>query len=91
MHAKPKEREAQAALAARLGVRFTGLWLEAPAKVMRDRVATRRGDVYDATPSVVDEQLGYDIGPQGFTVIDASRPLKEVAADCLKRIASQTP
>ena len=91
VHAKPEEREALAALAARLGVRFTGLWLEAPAKVMRDRVATRRGDVSDATPSVVDEQLGYDIGPQGFTVIDASRPLEEVAADCLKRIASQTP
>ena len=54
-------------------------------------MATRRGDVSDATPSVVDEQLGYDIGPQGFTVIDASRPLEEVAADCLKRIASQTP
>ena len=91
VHAKPEEREALAALAARLGVRFTGLWLEAPAKVMRDRVATRRGDVSDATPSVVDEQLGYDIGTQGFTVIDANRPLKEVAADCLKRIASQTP
>ena len=46
----------------------------------------RRGDASDATPSVIDEQLGYDIGAQGFTVIDASRPLDEVAADCLERI-----
>jgi thymidylate kinase len=38
------------------------------------------------TPSVVDEQLGYDIGARGFAVIDANRPLEEVAADCLKRI-----
>jgi hypothetical protein len=29
---------------------------------------------------------GYDIGAQGFTVIDASRPLDEVAAECLKRV-----
>ena len=86
VQAKPEEREALAALAAKLGVTFTGLWLEAPAKLMRGRVAARRGDVSDATPSVVDEQLGYDIGAQGFTVIDASRPLDEVAADCLGRI-----
>ena len=85
VQAKPEEREALAALAAKLGVPFTGLWLEAPAKLMRERVAARRGDVSDATPSVVDEQLGYDIGAQGFTVIDASRPLDEVAAECLER------
>jgi aminoglycoside phosphotransferase family enzyme/predicted kinase len=86
VQAKPQEREALAGLAARLGVSFTGLWLEAPAKLMRERVAARRGDVSDATPSVVDEQLAYDIGAQGFAVIDASRPLGEVAAHCLKRI-----
>jgi len=86
VQAKPEEREALAALAAKLGVTFTGLWLEAPAKLMRGRVAARRGDVSDATPSVVAEQLSYDIGAQGFTVIDASRPLDEVAAECLKRV-----
>jgi predicted kinase len=86
VQAKPEEREALAGLAARLGAPFTGLWLEAPAKLMRERVEARRGDASDATPSVIDEQLGYDIGAQGFTVIDASRPLEEVAADCLKRI-----
>ena len=35
---------------------------------------------------MVDEQLGYDIGAQGFTLIDASRSLDQVATDCLKRI-----
>ena len=38
------------------------------AEVMRDRVAARTGDVSDATPEVVDVQLGYDIGPQSFAV-----------------------
>ncbi len=88
VQAKPEEREALAGLAARLGVSFSGLWLEAPAKLMRERVAARRGDVSDATACVVDEQLAYDIGPQGFAIIDASRPLKEVAAHCLKRITA---
>ena len=86
VHAKKEERDALAALAAEQGVPFTGLWLEAPPKVMRDRVAARTGDVSDATPEVVDAQLGYDIGPQSFAVIDASKPLDQVAAECLERI-----
>jgi predicted kinase len=91
VHAKPEERDAIAALAARLGLRFTGLWLEAPAELMRKRVAARKGDVSDATPAVVDEQLGYDLGRQSFTRIDASRPLEEVAVDCLARIGLAAP
>jgi len=86
VHARPEEREALAALAAGMGVPFTGLWLEAPAKILRDRVAARTGDVSDATAQVVDVQLGYDIGPQSFEVIDAGRTLEEVAASCLERI-----
>jgi len=89
VHAKPEEREALAALAVQKRVPFTGLWLEAPANVLRDRVATRTGDVSDATASVIDEQLGYDIGPQSFEVIDASLPVDQVAASCLERIGAQ--
>ena len=86
VHAKPEERAEVVTLARKIGVPFTGLWLEAPRAVMRDRVAGRTGDVSDATPSVVDIQLGYDIGKQDFAVIDASRPLDEVAAACLQRV-----
>ncbi|MEX1060221.1 MAG: AAA family ATPase, partial [Methyloceanibacter sp.] len=89
VHAKKEERETLAALAAQKRVPFTGLWLEAPAQIMRDRVATRTGDVSDATPSVIDEQLGYDIGPQCFEVIDASLPVDQVVASCLERIGAQ--
>ena len=91
VHAKEGERDALAALAARLGVPFTGLWLSAPAQTMRDRVAARRGDASDATPSVVDAQLGYDIGKQRFEAIDASLPLDRVVASCLERIDTRRP
>ena len=86
VHAKQEERNALAALAAEQGVPFTGLWLEAPARVMRDRVAARIGDVSDAAPEVVNVQLGYDIGSQSFAVIDASKPVDQVAGACLERI-----
>jgi len=89
VHAKQEEREAIAALAAERCIPFTGLWLEAPADVMRKRVASRESDVSDATPDIVDIQLGYDIGPQSFERIDAGRPLEQVIASCLDRIGSE--
>jgi len=86
VHARAEERAALESLAAETGVPFSGFWLEAPAKLMRDRVAARMGDVSDATAAVVDIQLGYDIGPQSFEVIDARGSIDEVAASCLERI-----
>jgi uncharacterized protein len=86
VHARPEERAAIEAVAARQGASFTGLWLEAPRGVMRARVAKREGDVSDATPSVVDEQLRYVIGPQSFAVIDAGLPLDRVVAASLAAI-----
>src|SRR5262245_61868560 len=90
VHARPGERQALAALAAACGVPFTGLWLEAPASILRDRIAARTADVSDATPELVDVQLGYDLGPQDFTVVDASGSLEEVAAACLERIGARS-
>jgi uncharacterized protein len=86
VQARAHEREAFAALAASCGVPFTGLWLEAPAKLLRDRIAARTADVSDATPELVDVQLGYDLGAQDFTLVDASGPVAEVADACLERI-----
>jgi uncharacterized protein len=88
VHAKPEERAAIEALAAAESVPFTGLWLEASREVMRARVAKRRGDVSDATPSVVEEQHGYEIGAQNFEVIDAGPPLEHVAAAALDAIGA---
>jgi predicted kinase len=89
VQARSHEREALAPLAAVCGVPFTGLWLEAPAKLLRDRIAARTADVSDATPALVDVQLGYDLGKQDFTFVDASRPLAEVADACLERIGAR--
>jgi aminoglycoside phosphotransferase family enzyme/predicted kinase len=88
VHAKEGEREALATLGAKAGVSFTGLWLEAPPDIMRQRVATRTRDVSDATARVIEEQLGYDIGEQNFEVIDASKPFEQVVAACLDKIGA---
>jgi uncharacterized protein len=86
VYAKPEERKAIAELAARAEVAFTGLWLQAPRAVLRERVAKRANDVSDATPKVVDTQFAFDIGPQSFAVIDSRRPLERVIKACLERI-----
>jgi aminoglycoside phosphotransferase family enzyme/predicted kinase len=84
VQAKPGEREAMAELARRMGAGFTGIWLEAPPEIMRQRIEARTGDISDATPSVLEEQLTYDLGRQNFTVVDAGGPLDDVVAACLR-------
>jgi uncharacterized protein len=88
VHAKREERDAIAEIAPRAGAAFTGLWLDAPAETMRGRIARRAGDVSDATPAVLDEQLQFDLGQQNFAVVDAGRPLDEVVASSLELIKS---
>ncbi len=53
---------------------------------MRERIGGRSADVSDATAAVLEQQLEYDLGPQDFAVVDAGRPVDEVAADCLRLI-----
>lgn len=60
--AKPEERAAVEAVAARAGAAFQGVWLEAPAEVMTGRVAARSGDASDATAEVVAQQMGIETG-----------------------------
>jgi hypothetical protein len=60
--ASPHERGAIAAVANELGAPFQGLWLEAPADRLIDRVAARTGDASDATPDVVHQQLARGTG-----------------------------
>ena len=68
--ARASERDEVAAIALAAGVRFDGLWLEAPADVLRARVAGRTGDVSDADVAVLERQLGYDIGAMGWRRLD---------------------
>jgi predicted kinase len=70
--ARPWERIATVALAARLGVPFTGLWLDAPQAVRVGRVESRTGDASDAGATVAMAQTGYDLGPVNWHRLDAT-------------------
>jgi aminoglycoside phosphotransferase family enzyme/predicted kinase len=80
VYASPSERADIAAVARVARVEFTGLWLEAPADVLEDRIRARRGDASDATVEVLRRQLSIDTGPIGWQRIDASGPLPAVVA-----------
>jgi len=76
---KPAERTSFAAVAKAADVPFSGLWLEAPAVTMEQRLRTRRHDPSDASPEILAQQLRQDAGPMGWVHIDAGAG----PADCL--------
>jgi uncharacterized protein len=69
--ADPAERARIEAAARAAGIPFNGIWLDAPAQLLRDRVAARKGGPSDATLAVLERQLAYDIGPMTWTWIKA--------------------
>lgn len=71
--ARPEQRAALEQIAARAGVRFDGLWMEAPPEVAAERIQKRRRNVSDATVEVLEKQMSYDIGPLTWTRIDTGR------------------
>ena len=83
----PKERARIEDVAARAEVPFRGLWLSAPEEVLVERVASRRGDVSDATPEVVRRQLAIDPGAMSWRPLDASGSAEEVAVAARTRLA----
>ncbi len=71
VYARPDERAAAKAVAEIAGAPFAGLWLEAEAAVLKQRVTDRRNDASDANAAIVERQLGYDLGVPDWTRIDA--------------------
>lgn len=74
---RPHEREAAHQLADGLNIPFTGLWLEAPADCLYQRVNNRKRDASDADSTVVEKQLNRiaEAGSslkEGWIAIDAS-------------------
>ncbi len=81
VQARPEERAAIAALAAApgdAGLRFDGLWLEAPRETAAARIIARLNGASDATPAVLQRQRGIFTGAIDWHVIDAAGPLDGV-------------
>ena len=85
--AKAEERASFADLAQRLNVPFAGIWLEAPAEVLRQRIGARKNDASDADLAVLEKQRGYDLGAIDWHRIDASPEPKAVAEAALAAIS----
>jgi predicted kinase len=69
---EPSERLLAEASAAVLGVRFHGLFLEAPLATRIKRVGARSRDASDADAAVARAQESHDLGPLEWTRIDAA-------------------
>lgn len=83
-----QERTRMQALARRLGLRFHGLWLDAPAHVLRQRVAQRSGSASDATVAVLEQQLRRSPGiPSSWQRLDAAREPQRIVAEVLAMLA----
>lgn len=79
------------AAAAPDGVRFSGLWLQAPADLLTQRVAARRDDPSDATVAVVAAQARRLGGEIGWPAIPAGGDAEEVLAAALGRLGLPPP
>ncbi|MGY8992209.1 MAG: AAA family ATPase, partial [Rhodospirillales bacterium] len=73
--AKPEQRAAIEQIARHQNVPFYGLWLEAPAPVLKTRVDARRSDASDADRTIVEQQMGYDLGGISWRRIDSGLSL----------------
>jgi aminoglycoside phosphotransferase family enzyme/predicted kinase len=89
----PRSHGARAAerVAIDAGVPFQGLWLTAPAEILVQRVAARRGDVSDATPDVLRQQLATDPGPLTWALTDVSGSPEAVAGRARALLARPRP
>ena len=85
--ARPEERRRLASIAADAGVRFDGIWLEAPLTARVERVANRRNDASDATADVVERQERYDLGTIDWVRLDAGRVAADVLDDARASLA----
>jgi aminoglycoside phosphotransferase family enzyme/predicted kinase len=76
VHARPAERDQIGAVAKAAGVRFLGLWLDAPLDRLLDRVAARTHDASDATGEIVRRQMQWSTGEIGWRRLDAAVSLE---------------
>ena len=87
----PATRAAAAASAAGAGVRFLGVWLDAPLPLLEARIAARRDDASDATIAVLRAAAAGTARPADWPKIEASDGARALAAlrACGEFIASK--
>ena len=71
------DRKRVEAAARAAGVRFAGVWLEAPMPVLEQRVAARRGDASDATLVVLRAAAQAGAGAGTWTPVDAAKHVEQ--------------
>jgi aminoglycoside phosphotransferase family enzyme/predicted kinase len=71
---REEDRRALAVVAADCGMRFSGLWLETPIEMLRERISARTGDPSDADVTVLTEQLTHNVGIIDWTRLDTPGP-----------------
>jgi uncharacterized protein len=76
--ARPRDRAAIEKVAALTSVPFVGLWLDAPERVLLDRVQRRRKDASDADAAVIRRQIAEGTGAVTWQRIDAAADMSEV-------------
>jgi aminoglycoside phosphotransferase family enzyme/predicted kinase len=76
--ARSEDRDAIQHVAAAAGVRFTGIWLEAPEPVLIHRAASRSADVSDADASVIRQQRTHPLELRQWHHLDASGTRQQV-------------
>jgi uncharacterized protein len=84
----PAERAQIERVAFQAGVPFQGLWLSAPEDILVQRVTARRGDISDATPEVLRQQLATDPGALTWPLLDVSGSPQAVAAQARALLGS---
>lgn len=89
--AKPLEREAIANCAQQAKVRFKGIWLEAPAQQLMDRVEVRKNDPSDATVAVVKKQLKIAPGDIHWPRLNSAQTLHDLTAQAMMLLQGKWP
>ena len=88
-----RQREAAKAVADGLGLRFRGLWLQAPEAVLVGRVMARTGDASEADAAVVAKQVATFEAPpgpdDGWVVLDAAGPPEAVFDAAVAALAQE--
>jgi hypothetical protein len=86
VHLNRAERDSARELAASMDVPFTGLWLEADAGVLEDRVAKRTGDASDADVSVLHLQMDNEIGVMDWNKLNTTKGVERTLVRARKMI-----